>query len=197
MNLLLGLSFALCVLSGQSAMVDKATGIDFSPKLNGLSLFGVGVRKKGPIKIYSVGMYISEMTRETLSSGAKKLESIRSSVKSNPPTTFLLKMNFKVPAAKMASAIAESVVPRHTGDASDVKSLEELIFDGVSAKGAATKGTTLQFDCEESGIDVTVDGKLQGSVNSPKLSQSFCDVYLDDKGVSPAFKASCLESCIS
>jgi hypothetical protein len=32
------------------AMVDKATGIDFSNKLNGLDLFGVGVRKKGPIK---------------------------------------------------------------------------------------------------------------------------------------------------
>jgi hypothetical protein len=31
-------------------MTDKATGIDFSNKLNGLDLFGVGVRKKGPIK---------------------------------------------------------------------------------------------------------------------------------------------------
>ena len=32
-------------------MVDKATGIDFAPKVNGLDLFGVGVRKKGPIKV--------------------------------------------------------------------------------------------------------------------------------------------------
>lgn len=34
-------------------MTDSATGIDFSPKLNGLDLFGVGVRKKGPIKVRS------------------------------------------------------------------------------------------------------------------------------------------------
>jgi len=41
----------LVVASCQGAMTDKATGIDFAPKLNGLDLFGVGVRKKGPIKV--------------------------------------------------------------------------------------------------------------------------------------------------
>ena len=45
--LLLSLSSLLC----QGAMTDSATGIDFSPSLNGLNLFGVGVRKKGPIKV--------------------------------------------------------------------------------------------------------------------------------------------------
>jgi hypothetical protein len=41
----------------QGAMTDKATGIDFAPKLNGLDLFGVGVRKKGPIKV-SVDLFL-------------------------------------------------------------------------------------------------------------------------------------------
>ena len=41
----------LALVSCQAAMVDVATGIDFAPKLNGLDLFGVGVRKKGPIKV--------------------------------------------------------------------------------------------------------------------------------------------------
>ena len=45
--LLLSLSSLLC----QGAMTDSATGINFSPSLNGLNLFGVGVRKKGPIKV--------------------------------------------------------------------------------------------------------------------------------------------------
>lgn len=44
---LLCVSAALC----QGALTDKATGIDFAPQLNGLDLFGVGVRKKGPIKV--------------------------------------------------------------------------------------------------------------------------------------------------
>ena len=38
-------------------MTDSATGIDFSPKMNGLDLFGVGVRKKGPIKVRDISYY--------------------------------------------------------------------------------------------------------------------------------------------
>ncbi len=45
------LIFSLASFRCRAAMVDKATGIDFAPKVNGLDLFGVGVRKKGPIKV--------------------------------------------------------------------------------------------------------------------------------------------------
>ena len=34
-----------------AAMVDPATKIDFSDSLGGRPLFGVGVRRKGPIKV--------------------------------------------------------------------------------------------------------------------------------------------------
>jgi hypothetical protein len=51
--LIMALASSLC----QGAMVDQATGIDFSPRMNGLDLFGVGVRKKGPIKVRKVLMY--------------------------------------------------------------------------------------------------------------------------------------------
>jgi hypothetical protein len=95
----------------------------------------------------------------------------------------------------MASAIAESVSPRHTGSASEVNDLKSLIFHGVEAKGAASKGTTFQFDCSDSGVAVTVDGKSQGAVDSATLSSAFCDVYLDDKCVSPALRQSCVDNC--
>lgn len=39
-----------------AALVDSATKINFDDKLGNLSLFGVGVRKKGPIKV-SYNMY--------------------------------------------------------------------------------------------------------------------------------------------
>lgn len=196
--LLLSLSSLLC----QGAMTDSATGIDFSPSLNGLNLFGVGVRKKGPIKVYSVGMYASNAAKESLAALSKTADKVksfatlRSSVKSSPPTTFLLKMKFKVGAEKMANAIADSVAPRHN-NAAEVEELKTLIFDGIGAKGAATPGTTFQFDCGDSDLSVSVDGKKQGSVVSSGLSQAFCDVYLDDKCVSKPLRDSCIGNICS
>lgn len=49
--LLVCLLLVLASTVSEGAMTDKATGINFAPKLNGLDLFGVGVRKKGPIKV--------------------------------------------------------------------------------------------------------------------------------------------------
>ena len=153
------------------------------------------------VQIYSVGMYSNSTSLEEIenlsrsSDKEKALETLRSSVKSISPTAFLLKMNFKVGAQKMASAIAESVAPRHTGDSSEVENLKQLIFDGISEKGAATKGTTFQFDCSDDKISVSVDGVSRGSVESSELSKAFCDVYLDGNCVSSALRESCLENC--
>jgi hypothetical protein len=147
-------------------------------------------------------MYASSAAKEALSAFSKTadrvkaLASLGSSVKNSPPSTFLLQMNFKVGAEKMASAIAESVAPRHN-NADEVDALKSLIFEGVSAKGDATKGTTFQFDCASSGIDVSVDGKKQGNVPSAGLAKSFCDVYMDENSVSSALRNSCVDNCCS
>lgn len=188
----------LKVEAAAAALVDTATKISFDDNLGGLPLFGVGCRKKGPIKVYSVGMYSDEKAKASISSSSKSnkagaLSTLRDSLKSSKETTFLLKMNFKVGAEKMADAIAESVVPR-TSDKGAVDTLKNLILDGVSAKGAATPGTTLQFDClADGGVKVSVDGEAIGS--APGLCRAFCDVFLDDKGVSPAFRDSVVENC--
>jgi Chalcone isomerase-like len=192
-------NLALLMLVGAAAaMSDKATGISFADKMKDLSLFGVGVRKKGPIKVYSVGMYGSGSVEEslsTLSKSADKKKALAALRKgaSESPTSFVLKMNFKVGAEKMASAIADSVSPRHNS-ASDVGELKDLIFSGVADKGACVKGTVLQFDCDD-GVEVTVDGKTQGKVKSSGLAKAFCDVYLDDKCVSPPLRESILDNC--
>ncbi|KAL7442132.1 hypothetical protein ACHAXM_011149 [Skeletonema potamos] len=177
------------------AMVDAATNIDFDNNLGGLPLFGIGVRKKGPIKVYSVGMYSDESAKSSIASLPKKsaLSTLRKSLKNSKTTSFLLKMNFKVGAEKMADAIAESVDPR-TSDKGAVESLKKLIMDGVAAKGAATPGTILRFDCLSDGsVKVSVDGKAVGSASG--LSEPFCDVFLDDNCVSPAFRESVIENC--
>mmetsp|Transcript_23763 Transcript_23763/g.38862 ORF Transcript_23763/g.38862 Transcript_23763/m.38862 type:complete len:497 (-) Transcript_23763:108-1598(-) len=198
------LTTALCpnpvakVEAAAAALVDSATRISFDDNLAGLSLFGVGCRRKGPIKVYSVGMYSDAMAKASISSLPKSneagaLSTLRNSLKSSKITTFLLKMNFKVGAEKMADAIAESVSPR-TSDRGAVEILKKLILDGISAKGAASPGTTLQFDCLVSGeVKVSVDGNEIGS--APGLCHAFCDVFLDDNGVSPAFRDSVVENC--
>lgn len=182
-------------------MTDKATGISFAPNKGELTLFGVGVRKKGPISVYSVGMYCTNALKEKLASmsrsaekGKAALAALREGAKEEPCAAFLLQMSFKVGAEKISAAIADSVASRHS-TASEVDSLKSLIFDGVSAKGAATKGTTFLFDCSSEGIEVAVDGKVQGNVPSPGLAKAFCDVYLDGKCVSPKLLDSCLENC--
>ena len=94
-------------------MTEKATGIAFKPKLGELEVFGVGVRKKGPIKVYSVGMYGSSDAKESLSAiSASDKKKALSALQSASPASFLLQMNMGVSAEKMASAIADSVAPR-------------------------------------------------------------------------------------
>lgn len=181
-----------------AALVDSATKISFDDNLGGLPIFGVGCRKKGPIKVYSVGMYSDENAKASISSLPKSnisgaLSALSNSLQSSKVVTFLLKMNFKVGAEKMADAIAESVLPR-TSDKGAVDTLKKLILDGVAAKGAATPGTILQFDClVDGGVKVSVDGKEVGS--APGLCRAFCDVFLDDNGVSPGFRESVVENC--
>lgn len=189
-------ALVLAAVGTVAAMTDKATGISFPSQLMGMPICGVGCRKKGPIKVYSVGMYASGLQGRLSAlsaSGKSALAALRKGAGVDDSTTFLLEMNFKVGAEKMASAIAEGVAPRHKGDASEVDQLKDLIFNGVAKKGAATKGTTFQFDCTSSGVDVAVDGKKQGGVSSSGLSSAFCDIYLDDKTVSPPLRKSCIE----
>lgn len=47
------------VSAAAAAMVDPATKISFDENVGGLSLFGVGVRKKGPIKVRPRMLYSS------------------------------------------------------------------------------------------------------------------------------------------
>jgi hypothetical protein len=190
----------LMAVTGSMAMTDRSTGVAFAPKKNGLSIFGVGVRKKGPIKVYSVGMYGTDSVKHTLAKVSREsvqaFTILRTESKAHA-TTFLLEMSFKVGAEKMANAIAESVAPRYSGKSQDVDLLKDLIFQGVSNKGAATKGTQFQFDCTPEGVSVSVDGKHQGKVPGAGLAHAFCDVYLDDHCVSPALRQSCLENCFA
>ena len=150
-------------------------------------------------KVYSVGMYSDNDTKQGIAAIPKSdkntaLSKLCKTITSADKTTFVLKMNFKVGAEKMAAAIAESVNPR-ASNKKQVETLKKLILDGVAAKGAATPGTTLQFDCSNAGVKVSVDGKEIGTASG--VQKAFCEVYMDEKCVSPALRNSCVENCCS
>lgn len=200
--------FVLCMINNHCStvwcMTDTATGISFVPKKNGLEIFGVGVRKKGPIKVYSVGMYCTESLKNTLNSlsrsdGESKtnaIQTLRDGIKESHDCTFLLQMAFKVGAEKMASAISDSVAPRYHGtNHNEIDELRQLLVQGIPSDTGASKGTTLQFDCSNEGIAVAINGKSQGIIHSKELSNAFCDVYLDTNCVSPTLIENCLQNC--
>jgi len=192
-------SVCALLLGGSLAITDKATGIKFNDKANGMPVFGVGVRTKGPIKVYSVACYGSNSLKKSLgelSSRADKkkaLEQLLMGTKKGP-VTFLLKFNFKVGAEKVASSITDSLLSRSSGSG-DVGKLKQILCDGVNVKGTTVKGTTMQFDCSKGGVKVLLDGKNLGYISSGGLAGAFAGVYLDEKSVSPALRQSCLDNC--
>jgi Chalcone isomerase-like len=202
-----------------AAMTEKATGVSFASKWRDtLDLFGTGVRKKAVINVYAVAMYAQAELKEKLgefSYSKQKTEALEclrhgaigtgaaaadAADSSTTPSScaFLLEMTFKAGAEKIASALADSVATRYGGSSSDVDTFKTLVLSGLSASGktAATKGTRFEFHCHpDSGLHVSVDGKDQGQVASPGLARAFCNVYLDDNCVSPAFRDNILASC--
>jgi hypothetical protein len=188
------------------ALTDKATGVLFDAKLDGEQyLVGVGVRKKSIISIYAVAMYAYPTVLKAIAVFPKRgqekeaqiamRDGARTFDSTSPTTTFVLHMVYKVDASTIAAAIADSVRPRYSGDADNVKQLESLISDGVKNKGGyATKGTILRFDCSAQGVSVSLDGVSQGNVMCGSIGSAFVDVFMDERAVSPKLIESCLNT---
>ena len=73
---------------GAGNLIDPTTKIEFDEKLHddtNLSLLGVGVRKKGPIKVYSVGVYTNDQIKQSIATHSKSdkvgaLSALRTSI---------------------------------------------------------------------------------------------------------------------
>ena len=139
--------------AGALAVKERATGFDF-PKNNKLgALRGLGVRTKGPIKVYAVGRY---------------------------DKGFLLKMKMGVGAEKMSNALVDAVKPRCSDNAA-VDQFKELMVSGLP--DGCKKGMELGFDTSGGKLGLTVNGRGRGSVSSRKLCGAFEGVYTDSKAV--------------
>ena len=136
-----------------NAVAEPKTGIDFPPKYQGSTLSKLGVRTKGPIKVYAVGQY---------------------------DETFLLKMNMKVGAEKMASALGDALKPR-CSDAGCIEEFKEVMTKGLP-KGCS-KGMSLAFVTKGGKVAMLANNKSIGSVSSKDLAKAFKGIYTDKKAV--------------
>jgi len=145
---LLGLSAVL------GATVEPRTGISFPEKQSGGALSRLGVRTKGPIKVYAVGEY---------ESGA-----------------FMLKMSYGVSASKMASALSDALKPR-CSDAKVIADFEECLLKGLP--NGAPKGTKMVFSTSGGKLGVSINDKQVGSVGNGALCKAFSGIYTDKNAV--------------
>ena len=168
---------------------------NFPSTLDDLQLIGAGMRKKMGIKIYAVAMYGAPIDGASrLSSRDELRRAARAFDASSPRTTFVLEMILQADAPDtIAKAIADSVRLRNGSAAEDVRYLERLIAEGVERGGGATKGITLQFDCTEEGVCVSVNGAEQGTAGFKGLGSAFVDVFMDENTASPSLVDDCLE----
>ena len=147
------LGFLCFLLAAVNGITEPKTGLDFPPKYQKVPLSKLGVRTKGPIKVYAVGQY---------------------------DETFLLKMNMKVGAEKMAAALGDALKPR----CSDTECIEE--FKSVMTKGlpkGCGKGMSLAFVTKGGKVAMSVNNKSIGSVSSKPLAKAFKGIYTDKKAV--------------
>jgi len=186
--------------------IEPATKIAFADSRNGQPLVGVGVRKKGPIKVYGVGLYVDRLgSKLALSKFSKhKVEELSAAffeaLTGSFGKTIVIKMAFGVSKEKIASALAESVQSRMGGSGGDaLAAFERVVLDGCAAHagGRASAGTEFSFGVRGNSIGVSVNGKASGTISSAPLCRAFLNCYFDGKSVAPALRSTCAEGVLA
>jgi len=136
------------------AVEEKKTGISFPRKQEGGTLTKLGVRYKGPIKVYAVGEYDNGM--------------------------YNLKMSFGVSASKISSALADALKPR-CSDPQLIADFEKCLVGGLP--NGAKKGTNMMFGTGGGKLTVKINGKSACSFASKELATAFANIYRDKNAV--------------
>lgn len=133
---------------------ETKTGISFPKKQAGGTLTKLGVRYKGPIKVYAVGEYNNGI--------------------------YDLKMSFGVSASKISSALADALKPR-CSDKQAISDFEKCLVG--SLPNGAKKGTDMVFGTAGGKLTVKINGKSACSLPSKELATAFANIYRDKNAV--------------
>lgn len=155
---LLVTTLLLCLASYiEAKTVEPRTGITFEDKVHRKTLKKLGVRNKGPIKVYAVGQYSKEV--------------------------FVLKMSFNVKAEQMSNALVDALKPRckTLGCSDQVTEFKSLVMSALP--NGAKKGTVLVFNTSGNKVSLTVNGKRAGKISGKAIAHAFAGIYTDSNAV--------------
>ncbi|CAB9496996.1 amidoxime reducing component 2 [Seminavis robusta] len=137
--------------------VEPRTGIEFEDKLNRAKLEKVGLRSKGPIKVYAVGQYGKSI--------------------------FVLKMAYSVNAEKLSGALMDALKPRceELGCGDQVEEFKAFVMDALP--NGAKQGTQLVFNTAGGKVTLSVNGKPASKISGKAVAKAFTGIYTDANAV--------------
>mmetsp|Transcript_5037 Transcript_5037/g.7278 ORF Transcript_5037/g.7278 Transcript_5037/m.7278 type:complete len:215 (-) Transcript_5037:177-821(-) len=170
-----------------NALTDSATGIEFPNEQAfyvskpSLYLLGIGTRKKAIINVYSVGLFVSDKIKESLSKSGAKGTAVCDTIRdSSSPKAMQLTFAMAVGPEKIAEAISgiEGV------DEAVKSGFHDMLIKGLGG-GKLKKGESMSFEWKGAGtIVATGRGSYIGEMKDKALAFGILDLYLGPNSVS-------------
>jgi len=189
----------LASLVACSAVKELSTGFDFPRKHKLGALRSLGVRKKGPIKVYAVGMYEDMfkapgfVLKMSMGVGAEKMTNVRRPASPRRAGRARRARRPREPARRPRAtparsrprtappqALVDAIKPR-CSDAPALDKFSELMLNGLP--DGCKKNMELCFGTSGGKLALSVGGKAVGSVASKPLAKAFAGVYCDRNAV--------------
>ena len=143
-----------------------------------LALNGIGLRKKGPFKVYQGALYLSNKT-----------QSAAEAISQDGPKRVELLMLRNVGKKKMVGAIVDGF----KANTADMSTIQADVDQFVELMGDAKKRQTIVFEyVPGTGTSISQGGELKGTIAGDAFFTALLKVWLGDKPADARLKAGLL-----
>ncbi len=171
---------SLFMLSGVQAATLYGVDVAETTTLAGqeLVLNGVGIRKKGPFKVYLGALYVGTKAKTSdvilQDQGAKRVQ---------------LNILRNLSKKKIVGAIVDGF----RANTSDMASIQARVDEFINYMDKVKKGDNLQFDfVPEVGTSIIINGENKGTIVGKDFFDALMKVWLGDNPADPRLKAAML-----
>ena len=143
-----------------------------------LILNGVGIRKKGPFKVYLGALYVGSKNKSAdavlADEGAKRVQ---------------LNMLRNLSKKKIVGAIVDGFKANTT----DMETIQVRVDEFINYMDKVKKGDNIQFDyIPATGTNIVINGKNKGTIVGKDFFDALMKVWLGDKPADKKLKAAML-----
>jgi hypothetical protein len=166
---LLGVISALLIATTANAATMYGVEITEKSMLAGqsLTLNGVGLRKKGPFKVYLAALYTGEKSTD-----AEKI------LAQTGPKRVELRMLRNVAKKKMVGAIVDGF----EDNTKNMASIQARVDEFITYMEEVKKGDNIQFDFLPAiGTNIVINGNIKGSIVGKDFFDALMKVWVGDK----------------